>query len=124
MAMLSRLAKVTPWIFGGAIALQFVMPFVYPIVGHDAPVHLNWLEQFPRLFREGNLYPRWMPDSFWGFGSPAFYFYPPLAYWLASLISFIFPSPVAIYHALGFLITIASILSCYMFLQTFSASKR
>jgi hypothetical protein len=110
---------------GTAIVLQFVMPFIYPIVGHDAPVHLNWLEQFPRLFRDGNLYPRWMPDSFWGFGSPAFYFYPPLAYWCASLISFIFPdSPVAIYQTLGFLATIASVGTSYLYLRSLVRNKQ
>jgi hypothetical protein len=76
------------------IALVFVvsafvlsMPLWMPINGHDGWIHLNWLEQFTRLFREGDLYPRWMPDSFSGFGSPAFYVYPPLTYWFASLLS-------------------------------------
>lgn len=111
--------------FGAAIVLQFVMPFIYPLSGHDAAVHLNWLGQFPRLFREGNLYPRWMPDSFWGFGSPAFYFYPPLAYWSASLLSFILPdSPVAIYQTLGFLATVASVGTCYLYLRSMTESKR
>ncbi|MDP4221028.1 MAG: 6-pyruvoyl-tetrahydropterin synthase-related protein [Bacteroidota bacterium] len=110
---------------GAAIVLQFVMPLGFPIVGHDAPIHLNWLEQFPKLFREGNLYPRWMPESFWGFGSPAFYFYPPLAYWCASIISFIFPNnPVAIYQTLGLLATIASVGTCYIYLRLIAPSKR
>jgi len=121
--MSSRLSRISLWILGAAIALQLIMPFVYPIVGHDAPVHLNWLSQFPTLFREGNLYPRWMPDSFWGFGSPAFYFYPPLAYWCAGLISFICPSPVAIYQMLGLLATITSVATCYWYLRFLTKDK-
>lgn len=104
---------------GTVILLQFIMPFIYPLVGHDAKVHLNWLSQFPGLFRDGLLYPRWMPDSFWGFGSPAFYFYPPMTYWCGSLISYIFPSPIAIYQVLGLIATIASVGTCYLYLRSF-----
>jgi hypothetical protein len=118
-----KIAKVSVWIFGAAIVLQFVMPFVYPIVGNDAPVHLNWLSQFPRLFREGNLYPRWMPDSFWGFGSPAFYFYTPLVYWFASIVSYIFTSPVAIYQIVGCISTCASVWTCFLYLKKISVNK-
>jgi len=32
---------------------------------------------------KGHLYPRWLPDSFEGLGSPTFYFYPPAAYWVS-----------------------------------------
>lgn len=116
--------KAVWFVFGTAIVLQFIMPFVYPITGYDAWIHLNWLEQFPRLFREGNLYPRWMPDSFWGFGSPAFYFYPPLTYWCGSLVSFINPSPVFIYQTLGLLGTIASVWTCNLYLRSIVVSKR
>src|SRR5258708_34242921 len=94
----SLLFKSARWIFLIAIILQIIFPLIYPVVGHDASVHLNWLEQFPKLFRDGNLYPRWMPDSFWHFGSPAFYFYPPLTYWCAGFISYIFPSPLPIFQ--------------------------
>jgi hypothetical protein len=116
--MIKPLSKLTTGIFAAAIILQLIMPFVYPIVGHDAAVHLNWLGQFPRLFREGNFCPRWMPDSFWGFGSPAFYFYPPLLYWCASFISYIWPDPVAMYQVLGILITIISGFTCYLYLRS------
>ena len=111
------------WLLGTVVLLQFIMPFIYPLVGHDAKVHLNWLDQFPKIFRDGNFYPRWMPDSFWGFGSPAFYFYPPLTYWCAGLISYIFSSPVAIYQALGFFGTFASIGTCYWYLRSFKVNK-
>ncbi len=119
-----NLSRIMWFLFGTVIVLQFVMPFIYPVAGFDAWIHLNWLEQFPRLFREGNLYPRWMPDSFWGFGSPAFYFYPPLAYWCGSLISFINPSPVAIYQILGLLGTIASVWTCNLYLRSIVKNKR
>lgn len=42
-----------------------------------------WTSQIGAEMARGHLYPRWLPDSFEGLGSPVFYFYPPLAYWVA-----------------------------------------
>jgi hypothetical protein len=48
---------------------------------------LNWSAQFARLAGHGVLYPRWMPASFSGLGSPTFYFYPPLGFWVVALVN-------------------------------------
>jgi hypothetical protein len=56
------------------------------------PVRLNdsfwidwvWLEQFASELGNGVLYPRWLPLSHDGLGSPVFYYYPPLAFYAAS----------------------------------------
>jgi len=56
---------------------------------HSSPQNLTWAAQFAEQVRAGTLYPRWMPDSFDGLGSPAFYFYPPLPYWIDALVSVI-----------------------------------
>ena len=56
------------------------------------PVRLNnsfwidwvWLDQFAEQLRNGVLYPRWLPLSHGGLGSPVFYYYPPLAFYLGS----------------------------------------
>lgn len=48
--------------------------------------NLIWPEQFADLFRSGHLYPRWLPRSWHGLGSPDFYFYPPLIFWITSLL--------------------------------------
>lgn len=49
-------------------------------------LNLTWPQQFVELFRDRNLYPRWLPHSWGGMGSPAFYFYPPLFFWVASIV--------------------------------------
>lgn len=54
---------------------------------HSAAHNLAWAGQFADQFRAGILYPRWMGDSFEGLGGPAFYFYPPLPFWLDALVS-------------------------------------
>lgn len=45
-----------------------------------------WTKQFGELLGQGVLYPRWLPDSWGGLGSPAFYFYPPLAFYMSGLL--------------------------------------
>jgi 6-pyruvoyl-tetrahydropterin synthase related domain len=59
------------------------------LISQSAPQNLTWAAQFSEQFRAGILYPRWMPDSFDGLGGPAFYFYPPLPFWINALLSVI-----------------------------------
>lgn len=51
-------------------------------------IDLVWLEQFARELAHGTFYPRWLPLSHGGLGSPVFYYYPPLAFYVASLFVF------------------------------------
>lgn len=44
-----------------------------------------WLDQFAKELAKGNLYPRWLPLSHGGLGSPVFYYYPPLAFYAGSV---------------------------------------
>lgn len=48
--------------------------------------NLTWPQQFVALVRDGHLYPRWLPNSWAGMGSPVFYFYPPLFFWVTSSV--------------------------------------
>lgn len=44
--------------------------------------NMLWPEQFAALMRGGHLYPRWLPHAWEGLGTPAFYFYPPIFFWV------------------------------------------
>jgi hypothetical protein len=57
------------------------------LLSHSSPQNLTWAEQFADQFRAGVLYPRWLPESFDRLGGPAFYFYPPLGFWVDALLS-------------------------------------
>ena len=57
------------------------------LISHSSPQNLTWAAQFADLFRAGILYPRWLPASFEGLGSPTFYFYPPIAFWVDAVLS-------------------------------------
>jgi hypothetical protein len=72
---------------GVAILLLAPSLLVGTMLSHSSPHNLTWADQFSEQFRDFILYPRWMPDSFLGLGGPAFYFYPPLAFWVDSLLS-------------------------------------
>lgn len=43
-----------------------------------------WLDQFANELGKGNLYPRWLAQSHHGLGSPVFYYYPPIAFYVGS----------------------------------------
>ncbi|WP_293076819.1 6-pyruvoyl-tetrahydropterin synthase-related protein [Okeania sp. SIO3B5] len=48
----------------------------------DIKWHLTWIQHFSQQLSEGILYPRWLAGTNYGYGSPTFVFYPPLAYYL------------------------------------------
>jgi hypothetical protein len=56
-------------------------------VTHSSAQNLTWATQFASQFQAGILYPRWTPDSFDGLGGAGFYFYPPMAFWMDSVVS-------------------------------------
>ena len=79
-----------PWLVATVLALAAALLTLPAALG---PVRLNdsywidwvWLDQFAGQLREGVLYPRWLPLSHNGLGSPVFYYYPPLAFYAGSL---------------------------------------
>jgi len=71
------------------------------LISHSSPQNLTWASQFADQFRAGILYPRWMPDSFDGLGSPAFYFYPPLPFWIDAVVSVITANALSVSYRLA-----------------------
>lgn len=69
------------------LATLFLMPAALaPPMTHDSFwIDVSWSQQFTALLRDGNLYPRWLPWSYGGLGSPAFYYYAPLSFHVAAL---------------------------------------
>src|SRR5690554_6607688 len=48
----------------------------------DAELHVFRLAELASLVGEGELYPRWAPHFYFGYGYPIFNYYAPLAYYL------------------------------------------
>ena len=95
--------------------------------GHDLFHHLLSGHFFAVQLWQGEIYPRWLMEMNGAFGSPAFFFYPPLPYYVSAL--FAGPSPLA-HHAMIPLLwssTLALGLSglfAYLWLRPFATSGR
>ena len=120
-----RAERITFLFVASATLLSILLTILnYPVIGHDAYVHLNWLYQFPKIFSQGIPYPRWLPESFGGFGAPTFYFYPPLPYWLASLFYTLgIHSSQNLYQAVQFAFSIISLFASYRLLKQLSTNS-
>jgi hypothetical protein len=78
--------------------------------GVDSIFHARWQQAFAAQFWAGDLYPRWLMDLNDGFGSPAFFLYPPLGQFVTALLHPLFPEP-AIALTLGLSAWMAMLLS-------------
>lgn len=71
------------------VALVLVLPMLLTNCpqGHDIRHHLIFSHHFTEQFWQGELYPRWLQKMNAGFGSPTFFFYAPLPFWITALLS-------------------------------------
>lgn len=60
--------------------------FFAPIDGHDAGLHLAWLQGYSQVANWSDWLPRWIPTALRGLGAPIFDHYPPLTYLIGSII--------------------------------------
>jgi hypothetical protein len=56
-----------------------------PDISIDGRNHADWTQSFARQLWNGDLYPRWLTDMNAGYGSPAFFFYPPMHAFVATV---------------------------------------
>lgn len=93
----------------GVTALLMMPALVAPPLTHDSFwVDAVWTDQFAAELARGNLYPRWLPQSHGGLGSPVFYYYPPLAFYVsggAQLLGLAPHQAVLAAFAIGFLLS-------------------
>jgi hypothetical protein len=92
-----------PGIILAAASVLLLLPTLVlgTLISHSSPQNLTWASQFAEQVRAGILYPRWMPDSFDGLGSPAFYFYPPLPFWIDALVSIVTANALSVSYRLA-----------------------
>src|SRR4030095_16064043 len=72
-----------------------------PFYTDDGIVHAVYYSRFLDQLRSGEIYPRWLFGMNCGFGSPTFYFYPPLPYYLTSLAKPLFATDIHGLRQLG-----------------------
>lgn len=80
-----------------ALSFLLLVPALWSgaLLDGDAPVHFRWQAHFARSVWQGGLYPRWLGTMNDDFGSPAFFFYPPLVQWAGALFHPVAPGPMA-----------------------------
>lgn len=61
---------------------QLSSPNYFSCYVTDTYEYASWASQFIAGMKEGVIYPRWLPLNFWGYGSPTFILYPPLAFYM------------------------------------------
>ena len=66
---------------------QLVTNGYFSCLTEDTLTYTSWASQFIEALKEGVIYPGWTPLNFWGYGSPTFILYPPLAYYLTALLN-------------------------------------
>ena len=54
------------------------------ILGHSSALNANWASGFAEQLQLGEYYPRWLPAMTGGGGSPVFYFYGPLPFYISA----------------------------------------
>lgn len=110
------------------VSIVFFLPvyFVGFPEGHDTSVHISWFSLFSNEFLNGNFYPRFLVEGNYGWGSPAFVYYPPLAYWVGSIIDFIIPSEnyLSVINTVCILASVLGSVGMYMALRGVSAFSR
>lgn len=57
------------------------------ITTHDLPNYIPMMEQFDKVLRSGDVYPRWDPEFNLGYGTATANFYPPGTFYITSLIN-------------------------------------
>lgn len=96
--------------FSVVIALPLVC-LGFPLSNYDGAIHLRWAHHATEAFQAGAIYPRYFPELNSGFGSPSFFYYPPLSTFVAAIFSQIAPDANRDLYALGWSAAFALILS-------------
>jgi hypothetical protein len=93
------------WASGAIVLVAGVLSAPVLIAGfpqtHDGWVHSRWSTYFAQQFWAGEWYPRWLMALNGGLGSPAFFYYPPLPHWSATLLQPLVPGDPQSWGALG-----------------------
>lgn len=124
--------KSTPWnlVLVATVGTLLTAPAMYlgwPDLGHDSVDHARWVEQFSAQLRSGEWYPRWLTASNGGLGGPVFFYYPPMAEYLAApFLSLWRPGRAGAWHGIGLaseFVLIASGIFAYFWLRRWAGTR-
>jgi hypothetical protein len=125
--MSERYFRISLYFLLGAFVIHTIVSLIpTPVFGDDASHHLFWLEGFSAIRSEGHSYPRWLAQGFGGLGTSVFYFYPPLVYFLADLLSKLSneTSGTPLFQYTQLVTMILSVISAYLLMYRLTGVKR
>jgi len=102
---------------------QLLTPGYFTTTVSDAYAYSSWASQFVEALKEGVIYPRWIPFSFWGYGSPAFILYPPLAFYFAAFFNLFTDSIITAMNITKFISLFISATGMYFLIKEFYSEK-
>jgi hypothetical protein len=108
-------SKLFPILIIVAAGSIFTLPAIIygiPFLSDDGVSHhALWYTHFSTQLWAGDLYPRWLMGMNEGLGSPVFYYYPPVPFFLTSLLKPFFPADLHGWHQLGLSASLALVAS-------------
>ena len=123
---MKRIGALPPFVLIVCAGIFLTLPallFSVPPLGDDWVIHSLWYTQFSGQFWAGDIYPRWLMDMNAGLGSPAFFFYPPIPYFITSLFRPFFRNDPHGLHQIGASAALSLIISgqcAYLWLKDLS----
>lgn len=108
-----------------AVLLQLIAPLFAQSSGTDGPSQKYLMDQFSWMLTHGGAFPRWVPTGFGGRGSPVFYFYPPLAFYISSAVRSLFglSSLNSIFQLTCWIASVASFGTAYLLIRQLGSSR-
>jgi hypothetical protein len=102
--MMKRVGALPPFVLIVCAGIFLALPallFSVPPLGDDWVIHSLWYTRFSGQLWAGDIYPRWLVDMNAGLGSPAFFYYPPIPYFITSLFRPFFRNDPHGLHQIG-----------------------
>ena len=111
------------FIFLFFLTLFFLVPFsrifsVKFVDGHDFILHFRMIYILEKYLSEGILFPRWLSEATYGYGSPVFTFMWGVPYYLGALLHKFGLSYEYIFKILLILPNLLSGIGCYLWLKS------
>lgn len=124
----TKLVNILPILSILGMGLILAIPILLngSINANDFPLHLRWSKEFSAQLWSGDIYPRWLMRMNAGLGSPIFFFYPPIPYYITSLFKPLFINDLEGWYPLALSTLTALVASgwtAYLWLRTISDRK-
>ncbi len=121
----NNIFSITVLLFLSALTMlkQLGTADYFNFITEDAFTFTRWAWQFNEALKEGVIYPRWMPFNFWGYGSPTFILYPPLAFYLVAFFNIFTDSTIQAMNIVKFISLFLGAMGIFFLVREFYSQK-